>query len=113
MEEDEFYVYPGIYYHCGACASSLSPYQSDRRPYKPKVCCFNPSCPKFLIVFTIGDEARVTVYDTGEKAEDPRNQVNIANAANLAVAATGEARVVAAAFAPGATPGAIIPTTLD
>lgn len=69
MEPDEFYVYPGgSYFTCGGCAGSLSPYQPDRRPYKPRVCCFNSNCPKYLVVFLIGDEYRIPAFDTGERA---------------------------------------------
>lgn len=72
MEPDEFYVYPGTYYVCGKCTSSLSPYKPEDRPYRPRICCFNHSCPMFLVVLELGHEARVTAYDTGERALDPR-----------------------------------------
>lgn len=72
VEPNEFYVYPGgSYFCCGGCGGSLSPYQPERRPYKPRVCCFNRSCLKYLHVLLIGDEYRITAFDTGERATDP------------------------------------------
>jgi len=102
MEENEFYVYPGIYFTCGGCASSLSSYQPERRPYKPRIYCLNPSCHKYLIVYVISDEHRISVFDTGERATDPRATTQppaqlgggpARNAANITNVTTPEAPI--------------------
>lgn len=92
MEHNEFYVYPGTYFTCGACGSSLSPWAYNDRPYRPKVVCMNPNCSKFRHVLVIGDEHRIVAFDTGELCPNPmiamQNAQNARN--NMATATTTE-----------------------
>lgn len=74
MEPDEFYVYKSGYFICGGCGGSLSPQMFNSRPYRPKVACFNSNCPKYLHILVLGDDARISAFDTGERAADPNLQ---------------------------------------
>jgi hypothetical protein len=73
MEPNEYFVYPGTYFICGGCGSSMAPAynQSQRGRWRYKIYCGNPNCPNYLSIFELGDEAKVPVFDTGERAPDP------------------------------------------
>jgi hypothetical protein len=76
MEADETFVYPGSsYFTCGSCGYSLAPFAPERRPFRLRVSCGNVSCSMYRKVLLIGDEHRVTAFDTGELAPDPRLHV--------------------------------------
>ena len=71
MEGNGHFAYNGNYLICGYCGSSLTPYwDSGNRvqPYKFRVYCGNPHCKRYLEVYLIGDEAKVSLWPTGVKA---------------------------------------------
>jgi hypothetical protein len=76
MEPNEFYVYPGTYFMCGGCGSSMAPVYPQQGRWKYKLYCGNPNCPKYLVIFELGEEARIPIFDTGERAPDPRTFQN-------------------------------------